>query len=51
MVPVETPWSQVGVVWAVCILGVLVGLSRKASLFASWSTISFTIMPMCAMIF
>ena len=34
-VPVGTPFSQYGVVWAVCILGVLVGLSRRAPLFAS----------------
>ena len=32
---VGTPLSQYGVVWAICILGMLVGLSKRAPLFAS----------------
>ena len=38
-VPVGTPLSQYGVIWAVCILGMLVGLSRRAPLFVGWSAI------------
>ena len=46
-----TGWDHVGVMWVVCILIVLVGLSRMVPSFASWSTISLPIMPMCAMAF
>ena len=50
-VPVGTPLSQYGVVWAICILGVLAGLSRRAPLFASWSAISLPIIHVCALTF
>ena len=50
-VPVGIPLSQYGVVWAVCILGVLVGLSRRAPLFASWPVISLPIIHVCALTF
>ena len=50
-VPIGTPLSQYGVVWVVCILGVLVGLSRRAPLFASWSAISLPIIHVCALTF
>lgn len=50
-VPVGTPLSQYGVRWAICIFGVLVGLSKKAPWFASCSSISLPIMHVCALIF
>jgi hypothetical protein len=50
-VPIGTSLSQHGVVWAVCILGILAGLSRRAPLFASRSVISLPIMLVCAMTF
>ena len=50
-VPLGTLLSQYGVVWAVCILGVLVVLSRRAPLFVSSSANSFPTMPVCALIF
>ena len=50
-VPVGTPLSQYGVIWAICIMGVFMGLFRRAPSFASWSTISLLIMPICALIF
>lgn len=46
--PMGTPMSQFGVVQATCMQG---GLARVAPLFASWSTILFPIMPVCAMTF
>ena len=46
-----TPLSQYGVVWAVCIMGMLAGLSKRAALLASWSAMSLPIMPKCALTF
>ena len=47
-IPIGTPLSQYVVVWIVCIWGVLVVLSRRVPLIASWSAISMPIMPMFA---
>ena len=46
-----TQLSHYGVVWAIYILGVFAGLSRKAPSFASWYAISLPIMHVCAVIF
>lgn len=46
---VGTPLSQYGVVCAVCILGVLVCLSSRATLLTSWSAMSLPIMHVCAL--
>ena len=40
-----------GVVCTVCILGVLLGLSKRASLLASWYAMSLHVMPVCALTF
>ena len=49
--PVGTPLSKYGMVCDVCILWVLVGLSRRAPSFASWSAISLPIMYVCVVSF
>ena len=48
-VSIGIPLSQYGVVWDVCIRGVLVGFFRRIPSFAKWSTTSLPIIPVCAL--
>lgn len=48
---VVIPLSQYGVVWVVCVRGVVVGLSRRVPSFASWLAIWLHVMSVCALTF